>query len=49
MWMKLTRMIDRQNDLYEERVWNPETNEVVHHQREPLSRHTGDGSARRRR
>lgn len=41
--------IDRENDWYEETVTNPDTGEVVHHQAEPLSDHTGHGSAKQHR
>ena len=45
-WMKLNRIIDRENDLYHERVVNPETGKVIHECKEPLSKHQGHGSAK---
>ena len=45
-WMKLERVIDRDNDHYIERVTDPTTGQVVHECDEPLSKHTGHGSAR---
>jgi hypothetical protein len=46
-WLQLKRTVDREADLYEEEVVDPETGEVIHHQKEPLSRHTGHGSAKK--
>ena len=43
-WMKKSRTIDKDNDLYKETVIDPETNEVVHHCEESLSVHQGHGS-----
>ena len=45
-WMKLRRVIDRDNDWYEETVINPETGNVIHDCNEPLSAHRGHGSAK---
>jgi hypothetical protein len=47
-WMRRTRVIDRENDCYAEKVVDPQTGETVHHCDEPLSAHQGHGSARRR-
>ncbi len=47
-WMKLSRVIDRDNDLYHETVTNPETGEVVHECKEPLSEHRGHGAAKKK-
>lgn len=44
--MKLERIIDRENDWYEEVVTDPETGEVIHRCAERLSEHTGRGSAK---
>ena len=45
-WMELERIIDRENDWYEKRLTDPETGEVVYECAEPLSKHTGHGSAK---
>jgi len=44
--MKLSRVIDRDNDIYHEVVTDPETGEVVHECREPLSQHRQHGTAK---
>jgi len=46
-WMKLSRLIDRENDLYKEEVKNPETGDIVHRCEESLSEHTGHSSAKK--
>jgi hypothetical protein len=46
-WMKKYRLIDRDEDRYQERIVDGETGEVVHEVDEPLSQHQGHGSARR--
>ncbi len=48
IWMKLSRVIDRQHDLYHETVTNPETKEIVHECKEPLSEHRWHGAAKRK-
>ena len=45
-WMKKSRTIDKDNNLYKETVIDPKTNEVVHHCEESLSDHQGHGSAK---
>ena len=40
------RLIDRDNNRYEEKVTDYETGEIIHHQAEPLSEHVGHGSAK---
>jgi hypothetical protein len=45
-WMQRTRVIDRENDRYAEKVVDPLTGETVHHCDEPLSAHQGHGSAK---
>jgi DNA-directed RNA polymerase subunit RPC12/RpoP len=45
-WMNLVRIIDRGNDSYHEVVTNPETGEIIHECKEPLSQHVGHGTAR---
>ena len=42
------RLIDRDNNRYEEKVTDYETGEVIHHHVEPLSEHVGHGSAKPR-
>lgn len=41
-----TRIIDRENDLYQETVKDPKTGEIIHHCKEPLSKHVNHGSAK---
>lgn len=45
-WMKVTRIVDKQNDNYHERIVNPLTGSVVHECHEPLSQHRGHGADR---
>lgn len=45
-WNKLIREIDRENDHYRERIVNPQTGEVILDCDEPLTAHTGHGSAK---
>ena len=45
-WMNLSRVYDRENDLYIETVTDPIAGEVVHQCIEPLSKHTGHGTAK---
>jgi len=42
--MQKLRLIDREKDLYEEKVVDPQSGTVIHHSKEPLSKHTGHGS-----
>lgn len=46
-WRQLKMSIDKKNDIYEKTAINPETDEVLYYNREPLSHHTGRGSAKR--
>lgn len=46
IWMKLSRVIDRGKNWYEEKIINPLTGEVAHHQSHPLDQHIGHGSAK---
>lgn len=48
-WLRLERVIDRDNDRYTEKLVNTNTSEVVHECYEPLSQHRGHGSAKPRR
>ncbi len=43
-WMNKSRVIDKYNDKYLEKVTDPETGDVVHHCEERLSDHFGHGS-----
>jgi len=47
-WRKLERVIDRDNDAYKEVITDPKTGKVIKHCEEPLSKHTGHGSAKLR-
>lgn len=40
------RVIDKDNDLYIEKITDKETGEVIHHTEEPLSEHFGHGAAK---
>ena len=42
------RLIDRDKDLYHEKVTDYETGAIIHEQSEPLSEHIGHGSDKRR-
>lgn len=42
------RLIDRDNDLYHERVTEYESGNTIHEQREPLSEHVGYGSDKKK-
>lgn len=45
-WAEVSRSFDRENDLYRERVLEKATGKVLHECNEPLSQHTGHGSAK---
>lgn len=47
--VRIHRMIDRRRDRYYERVLDPDTREVLRDIEQPLSHHTGRGSAKRAR
>lgn len=47
-WRQLKMSIDKTNDSYEKTVINPETDEVLYYKKEPLSSHTGRGSAKQK-
>src|SRR5262245_17457228 len=47
-WMERDLVIDRENDRYVERVVDPNTGEVVHICEEPLSKHQGHGTAKKK-
>jgi DNA-directed RNA polymerase subunit RPC12/RpoP len=42
------RLIDRANDRYFEKVTDYESREVIYHAEEPLSKHHGHGSAKKK-
>lgn len=44
--MDKTRLIDKDNDIYHEKIVDPKTKEIIHECTEPLSRHQGHGSAK---
>lgn len=45
-WKEVERIIDRDNDLYREKVVDPQSGDVHHFQEEPLSDHREHGSAK---
>jgi hypothetical protein len=45
-WVRFYRLPDRAGDQYEELVVDPETGEVIHSCKEPLSEHRGRGAAK---
>ena len=45
-WMTLSRVIDRENDMYHEVIKDPVSGIVHHECREPLSVHRGHGAAK---
>jgi hypothetical protein len=47
-WNILSRLIDREQDTYDERIDDGETGMIIRELREPLSKHSGRGSAKRR-
>jgi hypothetical protein len=46
-WIDKIRTIDRDIDLYEEKITDPNSRTVLHHVKEKLSSHTGHGSAKK--
>jgi hypothetical protein len=47
-WNRLERVIDRENNLYSEKIIDPETGRIIHQCEEPLSEHKGHGSAKKK-
>jgi hypothetical protein len=47
-WMNRKMAVDRENDLYREVVVDPETGVEIHRCEEPLSKHFGHGSAKKK-
>lgn len=45
-WYQREMVVDREKNLYQETVTNPETGEIVHACEEPLNQHQGHGSAK---
>ena len=45
-WSTLSRTIDRQNDLYTEKIVDSETGQIIRYCSEPLSKHVGHGNAK---
>jgi predicted nucleic acid-binding Zn-ribbon protein len=48
-WRQLKMSIDKTNNIYEKTVIDPNTDEVLYHNQEPLSSHTGRGSEKKKR
>lgn len=46
--MRLTRLFDKESDIYEEVVIDPDTGDVIHQNKEPLTKHQGHGSAKQK-
>jgi hypothetical protein len=44
----LDRVIDREHDVYKEMVTDSETGEIIHQCEEPLTKHQGHGSAKKK-
>ena len=47
-WVKIRRIIDRLRNWYSETVTDPSSGEVIHRTEEPLSKHLGHGSAKKK-
>jgi len=48
-WMKLSRVMDRDNDIYHEVIIDPRTDQIICKCEEPISKHRGYGSAKHKR
>ena len=46
-WNHREMHVDRENDDYEETITDKETGKIIHHCKEPLSKHRGHGSAKK--
>lgn len=44
-WMKLEQVIDRENNRYRKKVWDPKTGQILREADKPLTEHRGHGSA----
>lgn len=47
-YVRHERLIDRENNIYHEKITDYETGETVHEQKEPLTDHVGHGSAKKK-
>ena len=47
-WIYKEWILNKRGDHYREVITDPETGEVIHHRDEPLSKHQGYGSAKRK-
>ena len=47
-WMQRDLVVDRESDRYIERVVDPDTGKIVHVCEEPLSKHQGHGTAKKK-
>ena len=47
-WSDRKMTLDYEKDEYEELITDKETGEVIHHCKEPLSKHKGHGSAKKK-
>lgn len=47
-WVNKSRVIDRENNRYYEEVVDPDTGDVLHKCEEPLTKHFGPGSAKKK-
>ena len=45
-YVKIERLIDRENDKYEKIITDPDTDEILYSCKELLSKHQGHGSAK---
>jgi len=48
VWNYLSRLIDRKNDRYHEKIIDTKTGKTIHECQEPLSKHQEHGSAKRK-
>lgn len=47
-WLQKKLLADKDNNLYEKTLTDPETGTIIHHCKEPLDKHTGHGSAKKK-
>jgi hypothetical protein len=47
-WVRREMTTDRRNNRYTETVTDPDTGEIIHHQKEPLTDHRGHGSVKKK-
>lgn len=48
-WRKLERRVDREGNWYYEKIVDPKTGRVIKDVSEPLTKHRGHGSAKKKR